>query len=147
MVVLAALRRARWSLVVIAAVVHEHLTRGVVEEHLLALRARILVECILEAIFAEGALAALPTEVEAAAEVSTGREGNIALVGDGGNSTAGECEEEGKATEAATDDGDAGVGGSSGGRHALQRKLLLRICGWRKGAEVDSPMCLCWMLE
>ena len=83
---------------------------GVTHDELLALWAGVRVEEVLEAVLAQGALAALPAEVEAAAEMRAGVGARVALVERRGDAAAVEGQEEGEAAEATADDGDAGVG-------------------------------------
>ena len=70
---------------------------AVVDPLLLAFWMGVLVERGLEAVLAQRALAALPSEVEGAAEVRAGVDVGVALVDGGGDPAAVEGQEEGEA--------------------------------------------------
>ena len=95
-----------WGTVLGAAEPEVDLSGAVADAHVLTFRARVLVELVLEAVLAQGALAALPSEVEGAAEVGAGVEGGVAFVDGRWNPATMEGQEEGKAAQAAADDGD-----------------------------------------
>ena len=72
--------RALGRATVLAAELEVEGAGAVADPHVIAFRTGVLGELVLEAVLAEGALPALPPEVEGAAQVGTGVEAGIALV-------------------------------------------------------------------
>ena len=82
---------------VLPAELEVELAGCVADAHVVAFRAGVLGELVLEAVLAQGALPALPPEVEGAAEVGAGLEVGVALVEGRWDAATIEGQEEGKA--------------------------------------------------
>ena len=81
----------------LAAELEVELAGCVADAHVVAFGAGVLGELVLEAVLTEGALPALPPEVEGAAKVGAGLEVGVALVESRWDAATIEGQEEGKA--------------------------------------------------